>query len=470
MSTSLDRRAETAAAAVRAAAADLQPPPEAVPPAAPRRWPVLVAALVLVIAAVTGAVVLQRDDGDTVVAGPNDTLHLIPGQVPGGLAPGGASDLPADGGGDRVLDLYGKGPDDDALRDGDVAVLVIGRDSSPDGDNEEVVQVRGVAGQAHEEAGSSGVRWEEPGLGSVALVSHSLGSDELVRLADGLQRQGERLVLDPATGFEHVSDVYGSLETLLYRVIPGARSAVVHYQSEGEVVARTLFVVVTVDEPGLLDSFRWLGGTEARRTTVRGHEGWFLPGSDSDDFSPYLALGWRERPGVLVTISGLGISEDELRAAAESLRPASDQEWHDLVAAATDESGAPSLAAGEGWRYTSDSDGGVCFEVEVGDDASSGACSAPGGLDRPQLYEGASVVEDGTWVHGRVGDDVARVAVRPEGGRRRVVDTIPIEGGGRAWAALVPAGGARVGIVALTADGTQVQRTEVTPDTPWVSG
>jgi hypothetical protein len=470
VSTSLDRRAEAAAAAVRAAVAALEPPLDAAPPAGPRRWPALVAALVLLVAAIAGAAVLQRDDGDTVVAGANDTMRLIPDHLPDGLAPAGAADLPTGVVGERVLDVYGRGSDEDAFRDGDVGVLVAGDDVSPPGDDGEAVQVRGVAGRANEEAGSSNVQWEEPGLGLVALVSHSLGRDELVELADGLERQGERLVLDPGAGFEHVAGVDGSLSTLAYRVIPGGPGAAVHYRSPGQVAQRTISIAVVADEPGLLDAFRWLGGDEARRTTVRGHEGWFLPSSDSDDFSPYLALGWRERPGILVTAAGLGVSEDELRAAVESLRPATAEEWSRLLAIGGEDVATPEdsdsedmpTLAGEGpWRYARDGDDGVCFEVPD-PPVTSRTCSGP--LDQPQLYEGGPIeVDEGWWLHGRVPQEVRQVALLRGAGERLLVDTIPMSAGGlRAWAGLLPGVyPGTVTVVALAADGTELDRTTV---------
>jgi hypothetical protein len=469
VNTSLDRRAEAAAAAVRAAVADLEPASDANPPAGPRRWPALVAAVVILIAAIAGAAVLQRDDGDTVVAGANDTMRLIPDHLPDGLAPAGAADLPTDGFEEGFFDVYGRGSDEDAFRDGDVGVLVLGDNVSPARNDEESVQVRGVAGWANEEAGSASVQWEEPGLGLVALVSHTLGRDELIELADGLQRQDERLVLDPTAGFDHVAGLDGAFSALTYRMIPGSPGAAVHYQSSGQVVNRTLSIAVVADEPGLLDAFRWLGGDEARRTTVRGHDGWFLPGSDSDDFSPYLALGWRERPGVLLTAAGLGVSEDELRAAVESLRPATDEEWRRLLAVGDDEVATPEdsdsedmpTLAGEGpWRYARDGDDGVCFEVPD-PPVTSRTCSGP--LDQPQLYEGPIEVDEGWWVHGRVRQDVRQVALQWGAGERVVVDTIPMSAGGlRAWAGLLPGVyPGTVTVVALAADGSELDRTTV---------
>jgi hypothetical protein len=462
MSTSLDRRAEAAAAAVRAAVAHLEPGPDEVPNRDRRRWPVLVAALVLVAAAIAGAVALRDDDGDTVVAGPISTFRLVPDDIPDGLLPASAADLPTTGVKSAVLDVYGKGPDDDPLRDGDVGVTVLADGFSPTGGDAEV-RVRGVTGHFNEGSGSAAVDWEEPGVGAVVVVSHSLGRAALVELADRLERHGDRLVLDAASGFEHVAALQGSPSILEYRVIAEGRGAAVSYQSSGQADAHTLIIAVSTDRPGLLDAFRWLGGDAARRTTVRGHEAWFLPSSDSDDASPFVALGWRERPGVLVTASGVGISADQLRAAVESLRPASDAEWDRLVATAksADDGDMPILAQGGGWRYTRDTQDGVCFEVPHGSGA-SGECTAPGALDRPELYEGALQVEGGRWLHGRVAEQVRQVSVAVDAGEPVLVDTLPmVDGQLRAWAYRVPAEVRSATIVALDEKGRPVGRTTV---------
>jgi hypothetical protein len=77
------------------------------------------------------------------------------------------------------------------------------------------------------------------------------------------------------------------------------------------------------------------GATTA--TEVRGHPAWFssheLPGFDDGEGivpgsqGPISALVWEEAPGVLVLVQTFGPSEDAARALAESLRPATGDEW-----------------------------------------------------------------------------------------------------------------------------------------------
>jgi hypothetical protein len=191
--------------------------------------------------------------------------------------------------------------------------------------------------------------------------------------------------------------------------------------------------------------------------TVRGHEGWFVPASTDGDALQITALGWREGTGVLVTVTGFGLTEDELRAAAESLRPATDEEWDELLARGDDapisNEDMPTLAEGPSWRYARDGDDGVCFEV-VEAAGASGTCYSDG----PRLSEGAEQTDEGWWFHGRVADEVAQVVLQQDGEAPQRVDTVPMDGGGRAWAALLPNGGATT-LTALDAAGGEVERT-----------
>jgi len=458
MSTALDRRAEAAAAAVRAAVAHLEPVPGERPARPRRRWPVLVAAVALVAAAIGGAVLVERDDGDDVVAGPSGALpRLVVGDLPEGLRPTGASELPALGSSLSTFRLYGRGSEDDPFADGDLGILVyrdlgsltvLGVPSQ--------VRVRGVDGSSTDDRSyGRSLSWQEPGVGSVLLRSRTLTQMQLIEFAEALRRDGEDLVVDQAPGgYGPIADLRGAPGVTALALAPGDRGPTVNYGSADH--ARSLFVTVVVDHPGALEAFRWLGGTSTERTTVRGRGGWFLPTPDDEAVLPMNALAWREGPGVLVDVSGFGLTEAEVRAAAESLRPATDAEWDELLA--TDgvvswDEDMPTLAEGTGWRYARDGDEGVCFEV-LDPMGSVGNCYS----DPPRLSEGAEQTEDGWWFHGRVSDEVVRVSLQQERGAPRVVDTVPLEGGGRAWAALLPEGGGTT-ITALDAGGAEVDRT-----------
>jgi hypothetical protein len=272
-----------------------------------------------------------------------------------------------------------------------------------------------------------------------------------------MQRRGQDLVVDPASGYELVGDVDGqpdSYEPLIW-AHPGA---VMRYGLRGS-ADRELTLAVVADAPGRLDVYRWAGAGETRATRVRGHDGWVVDASHGP--APATGLAWREGPGVLVSAFGRGISEGEVRAAVESLRPASDEEWDRLVAIgkANAEDDLPTLAQGDGWRYARDGDEGVCFEVPVGGVA-SGTCG--GELDEPQAYEGAEQVDDGWWLHGRVTENVNTVSVEVDGTEPEVVDTIPMTGTElRAWAVHVPLGSGRATIVTRDGSGAELERLPV---------
>jgi hypothetical protein len=457
MSTALDRRAEAAAAAVRAAVAHLEPVPGARPAPPRRRWPVLVAAVALVAAAIGGAVVVEGDDGDDVVAGPSGAIpRLVAGDLPAGVAPAGATELPVPGASSSTFRLYGRGDADDPFADGDVGVVIY-RDVGPFTAPGKDVEVRGARGSLAEDASyGRSLTWHEAGVGSIGLQSRSMEEAQLHAVAEGLRRKGDDLVVDrPPDGYRLVADLRGLPGIATDAMAPGDRGSAVQYQSDhGD---RSLTVTVVVDRPGALEAVRWLGGKGARSTSVRGHDGWLLPISAEEAQLPISALGWREQPGVLVTVSGLGVTERELRAAAESLRPATESEWAELLHSGEDvvswDEDMPTLADGTGWRYARDGNEGVCFEA-LDPMGSTGTCYR----DPPRLSEGAEQTEDGWWFHGRVTDEVVRVSLQQEGGAPQQVDTVPLEGRGRAWAALLPEAGSTT-ITALDAGGAEVDRT-----------
>jgi hypothetical protein len=456
MSTSLDRRAEAAATAVRAAVAHLEPSPGEMPAPPRRRWPALAAAVALAAVAVAGAILVERNAGRDVVAGPTGPLpRLVVGDVPEGMSASGATERPGPGAPESTFRLYGKGEADDPFRDGDVGIAVMGDGGAGSFTTPgEEVRVRGVQGTMGENPSYGwSLTWREAGVGSVLVHSRSMSGPELVDVAEALRREGNGLVLDqPPDGYRLVADLPGLPVTFG----PGDDGSEVRYESSD--AERWLSVAVLVERPGALDALRWLGGRNARAVTVRGREAWFLPPSTGGAAISTSILGWREQPGVLVTTAGTGLTEDELRTVAESLRPATDGEWDELLATGDDEVVAtnedmPTLAEGPSWRYARDGDDGVCFEV-VDAGFPSGTCYSDGA----RLSEGAEQVDDGWWFHGRVSDEAVRVALQQGGQAPQLVDTVPMEGGGRAWAALLPNGGV-TRIAALDAAGAEIEQT-----------
>jgi hypothetical protein len=288
------------------------------------------AAVVLLVAAIGGVVALQRDDGGTVVAGPSGPalLRLVPDEVPAGLELTIATDLPGEGSMDSATRVYGRGDDDDPYRDGDLAVtLMPGDDAFAPAEGN--VDVRGVRGEliADEDVGAT-LLWAEPGLGSVMVVSHTLDGAQLVAFAEGLRREGDDLVGPPPEGLSLLAELDS-------RVAPPSAiagdegSSVVYQQPDG---ARLLGVTTLANEPDVVAFYRWVLGDEARPTTVRGHDGWSSPRvPDAGGPGSSSGLLWEERPGVIVAVSGPGLSEDEVRRAAESLQPATEDEWEALV-------------------------------------------------------------------------------------------------------------------------------------------
>lgn len=98
-----------------------------------------------------------------------------------------------------------------------------------------------------------------------------------------------------------------------------------------------------------LAAVRWVWSAHTP-ADVGGHDAWYgqhsleatqaAANQRSDGSAPAIsaepggAVMWQEAPGVIVAVQGYGLSEDELLAAAESLRPATDAEWSAALAEA----------------------------------------------------------------------------------------------------------------------------------------
>jgi hypothetical protein len=172
--------------------------------------------------------------------------------------------------------------------------------------------------------------WEEP-HGQAVLVSGTFSRGELQSIARHLKRtaQGNFTLSQPPAGFSLVSDAPGfkSLGTNSRAVIYAGgpnRGFQVHITEHSDFT------------PGL--DLSWPG---ARLVTVRGHhavitpEVFAQPGS-FDTATLFMLnanrfLEWIERPGIRVTISGVGLTDAELLNLARHLRSISPTAWQQLA-------------------------------------------------------------------------------------------------------------------------------------------
>lgn len=94
----------------------------------------------------------------------------------------------------------------------------------------------------------------------------------------------------------------------------------------------SISVSFEVDPP---DDFQyWFMGADLSETTVRGQQGFVTnhPGVDGDTDPSVM---WLERPDLMITVTGSGnVTLDDVVAAADSLQPITDEQWHQLEATA----------------------------------------------------------------------------------------------------------------------------------------
>lgn len=375
MTMDLDSRARSAASALRRSVEGLEPLADVPAARRPRRGVALMAAAAVVAVAVGIYAAVQWSDGGddvgVVAAAPGEVPHLVPAGVPQGLALGAAIDLPVDDddSGDVSLRLYGRGSADDPFADGDLGVFVAAPGVIVPDDVTPAVAVHGRGAEfAWPEVGPTTLYWTEPDGTYVGVASHAMSDDELAAAAEDLSLTDGQVDGVP-DGFAPVA-LYADAHVLHREglpVSPDTGGYSVSYGTDGG--ERYLAVASHKDDGAHLQVLRWW--YRARPVEVRGHDG--VLGSTEDQ----LVLSWLEAPGVVVTMSARGISEDELLAVAESLRAVSAEEW----AALQDE---PAIAGGElqdgSWRLYASDDRSLCLEV-TGPSATEASCSNPVAAD-----------------------------------------------------------------------------------------
>lgn len=154
--------------------------------------------------------------------------------------------------------------------------------------------------------------WTQADGRTVGVMSHKLSQAELVGVAESLL-SGDAATADPVlpAGFAAVDSG---------RIAGGTAVAMQTWQADDG----DNFTLSVADEPGAtFDRVAWsmAGG---RVTSVRGTTAIYRPG-----FTGY--LGWIERPGTVVTLVGNGLTEQELVAVADGLRPIEEAQWRQMV-------------------------------------------------------------------------------------------------------------------------------------------
>jgi hypothetical protein len=335
MTTELDTR-------VRAAAESLRRSVDAVPvPAAPRRSRAALGAVTAVVAVVVlaGAAMLVLRNGDRpadVATGSTPVPRLIADPVPEGMSPSYAADLPLPEDeilpGSMAVTVYGDAAADDPFAVVDLGILVVTDETLALGGDP--VTVRGRPGEATDSGryGTS-VTWDEAPDSEVTLASRTLERSQLLALAEGLTIEGTSVALGPLPAGLPValSEVGTATDMPFDGFLPAPRSAVGHVvEYRAEAGESRLAVGSAAGGARNLAVLRW--SFHANQVVdMRGGQGWVGRFPPESGFPPITVVVWAESPGVIAVVAGDGMTEGELLAAAEILRPATDDEWTALL-------------------------------------------------------------------------------------------------------------------------------------------
>lgn len=403
------------------------------------------------------------DHADQVISG--SIQPYLPNVVPEGMVLAGAGEEDGSGRTDPGLNAFGAlttyGP---ALDDPRIAVTAlrdgVGLDSSRVPDARQV-SVGDRTGYLTENSGlGSGFTLEVPATESLAgpsLIIFGPDVDEglLVEVALGTSLDGLDATVSPEvlpSGWRLLASepdglMAASGPMAVMRGSAQTRMAGAVYVSEDQ--ERSLMVSVAARTSESLHTQRlFLAGVETVR--IRGHEAVLghtdagsaevEPGVTFSWIEPYRSVQWMERPGEMITVAGLGLSREELVAAAESMEPVEPTRWRELVEAAElgDLEGESSYNAvrvelgrgrfsdGTAWvlRHRTDDDwlelsvalsGGSTEErfAEIGSEISDS-----GSADDDEAFQSSSTLQRGgrRFAYGWLRDDVTRVEVRRSDG------------------------------------------------------
>lgn len=518
----LDQRAAAAATDVHARAAarpvpafdphraDVTPLPASRPVGRGRA--LAVAAVVLAIAAIAGLLVSQSgdDDSDKAKVITTDPRPFVLTRPPTGFALTGAGEVTAensraaglDESGRRPVVLFGSSAEDPQLA---ISVQPAVDGSGADTDGREVVDLGD---------GREAYRYDGLGLGkhallvpgddrSVLFVSPTLDSAALRSLAARAEVGSDGQIDVGAAGlprgwkevgrYADLSVLGGSVTTLLDPNGIGRYTAYVSgsgsSSSSNGVDSGLLTVSSTPGDAAHLYAGTVLADTSST-TTVQGHEAVLTTTvmyvNDDDQRVPLRTVAWIEQPGEVVRVSGSGLTDQQLLAAAESAEPIGSAEWKDLVERsqlgdfATDDEAGTKVTVGEGrftdgsrWRLEAvpstssdypDPDVSLSVAVAEPDDSTSDGGSSTGsqlgGTGARGILATTAVQTGGkTFAGALVGPDVARVELRGPGGELIGELEIHTGGGFRGVATLIAADAAS--LVTFDAAGQEIDRTDL---------
>jgi hypothetical protein len=353
MSVELDTRLRAAGDALQRSAAPLSP--RTPRPRSLRPVAVAATAVLAVVAVVAGVAIRDgRPNEAEPLAPPPAVPRLIPEVLPEDFRPGGAVEFDAPSTaspGAVAVEVYGDPTAVDPFAEVDLAIYTA--DLPGLGAGSEQVTVRGHQGFVQDHLGDGVLMlWDEaPGL-TVGLASRSLEAAQLVAVAEGL-------VIDPVTRtivLGRLPDGVGPLSpagSAEYVTMPPALAPLgvavpasgnghlTYYRTDDYLFPGSIAAATFAGGADALAVTRWLAAADTE-TGVRGHPGWtgsyqLPPLDDGEGIVPesvdlfVTTVVWEEEPGVVGLVQFFGHGEGDALAVAESLRPATPDEWARLL-------------------------------------------------------------------------------------------------------------------------------------------
>ena len=459
----LDDRAKTAASSAQAAAqrrprpafdADrptTMPAPAAVGQSrAPRRtaWVAAAAVVALIAGAVTFAVTRPDDGKDTIVASSvEDPRPFVADTLPDGLGPMAFMNLETDPSSSfsSSMPIYGKTPEEPLAGATVIEPRVF--------DELELTssEVDGMTVYRRKGENFLPGQWVGVKQGEAFILVFGATEGDAISLARIVSVADGNVSVDNAAlpeGWRRLVTVESPLELMGMSVRGGSTGYMASYMSENADIS------VQIASLAGTEASMWAGRLfvpDSREVMVRGHRGFVgsypmndVSGDTSGDPAPRVTVvGWVERPGEVLGMIGIDVSEDELLALAEGIRPAADQEWADLVRQSKlgEFDGNPgsgielgrttgTFADGTGWALTVRSDSppdgppgdgpggrGVFTELRVAVPADGGSANERSGSSSSGgdgAFRSLETTDTGGryFSSGILGNDVARVQLR----------------------------------------------------------
>ena len=360
MSVELDSRLRAAGDALQRSAAPLSPStprPRSLRPVAAAAAGVL--AVLAVVAAV--AVLDARPDEAETLSPSLVVPQLIPDVLPEGFEPGGAVELTdaLDASpGAVAVDVYGDRTADDPFAAADLAIYTADLPFVGDPLNHpagsDPVTIRGHQGFVEEHLGDGAlVIWEEsPGL-TVGIASWSLDRAQLLAIAEGLDVDPAVRTIELGPLPDGLAGPLAPLGSAGSVVVPPALTPLgvavpasgnghlAYYRTDDYLFPGSVVAATFAGDADALAVTRWLSAADTA-TDVRGRPGWagsyqLPPWDDGEGIVPesedlfVTTVVWEEEPGVVALVQRFGHGEGDALAVAESLRPATPDEWARLL-------------------------------------------------------------------------------------------------------------------------------------------